>query len=276
MSQDASLHGIVSALAAVWPSLPALLLSGAVQRLCSKSHNQQFADDQLALLTAVIKALLQRHSMLDAQQQSSQKKRRGKRKSTGSDAEPVTAADRPVWCASAAQLKACIADCLQAQPRAEGERAAALRKVLLLLVQHMQEQHAAEYNSWGSSAEQLVNLMPPTSHAELSQSARETSQKAAADTKSSPALAGSGSQDTVEACTKQKQMLHDLEAQDEPSPKASRSVSRSTFKQGALVRLWACVSPNETTHRSQTCRCSLLIELLNFSVFSSKPALSTL
>ena len=224
LGSDARLHGTISALAAVWPSLPAVLLSGAVQRLCSNTNGHKPSDDQLTLLAAVIKSLLQGHSLTDAQQQPSQKKRRGKRKSTGSDIEPANAAGGPVWCASAAQLKGCIADCLQAQPTAQGKSASALHKVMLLLVQHIKDEHAAEYDSWGSNVEQLVNLMPPMSDIELFQSARDVSGKATAANKSSPSLDGSWFEDTVEARKKQKQMLHDLEVQDGPLPKASRSV----------------------------------------------------
>lgn len=228
VGSDASLHGTISALAAVWPSLPAVLLSGAVQRLCSNTNVQDLSDDQLTLLTAVMKALLQGHNLTDAQQQPSQKKRRGKRKSTGSDTEPANAAGRPVWCASAAQLKGCIADCLESQPTAQSKRAAALHIVLLLLVQQMKEEHAAEYDSWGSSPEQLMSLMPPVSHTELSQKQQHISCKAAVANQNSPALAGSVFEDTFQAQKRQKQMLHNLGAQDELIPKASRGWTKAT------------------------------------------------
>ena len=156
---------IVQSLATLWPSLPALLLAGAVQRLCHVTHAQpqSGANHPIALL-GWVKVLLAKPIMQE-DQRAQTSSRGSKRKSVNSDAKASAAAaaasDHTAYMPTAAQLKASAEDCLTALPKADGETAAALQKVLLLLLGQVKQHHGNDYVLWGSTAERLTGLCCP-------------------------------------------------------------------------------------------------------------------
>ena len=155
---------IVQSLATLWPSLPALLLAGAVQRLCHITHaqHQSGAKHPIALL-GWVKVLLAKPIMQE-EQRAQTSSRGSKRKSVNSDAKASAAAaasDHTAYMPTAAQLKASAEDCLTALPKADGETAAALQKVLLLLLGQVKQHHGNDYVLWGSTAERLTDLCCP-------------------------------------------------------------------------------------------------------------------
>ncbi|DBA73872.1 TPA: hypothetical protein ACH3X2_009526 [Trebouxia sp. C0005] len=162
-------HGIIQPLAALWPSLPALLLAGAVQRLCQMTQPAQGAPKQhvAAILDGWVQVLLTLSTEI-GQQQTQTHTRGSKRKSMSSEVQAATASELSGHMPTAAQLRALIGECLAALPKAELETATALRQVLLLLTGQVKQNHAAEYMAWGRTAEQLTALCQPETQADLS------------------------------------------------------------------------------------------------------------
>lgn len=158
-------HSIVQSLAALWPSLPALLLAGAVRRLCqSRQPNQQGATTHSASSSAAAWVQLLLTMPTEAGQQLTQTpthSRGGKRKSMSSAGQAAAAVEQAGNMPSAAQLRACIKDCLVALPQAQDDAAVALRQVLSLLTGQLKHKHMAEYTAWGGTAEQLAGLWQP-------------------------------------------------------------------------------------------------------------------
>ncbi|DBB04473.1 TPA: hypothetical protein ACH3X1_012573 [Trebouxia sp. C0004] len=164
-------HDIIQAVAALWPSLPALLLAGAVQRLCQMTQPAQQVPMQhdTVILAGWVQVLLTLSAQVGRQQTQTQTHTRGsKRKSMNSEVQAAAVSELDGRIPSAAQLRACIGKCLAALPKADLETATALRQVLLLLTGQVKQNHAAEYNVWGRTAEQLAALCQPATQADLS------------------------------------------------------------------------------------------------------------
>ncbi len=163
-------HDIIQPLAALWPSLPALLLAGAVQRLCQMTQPaqpkvpMQYDAVTLAGWVQVLLAL----STEVGQQQTQTRTRGSKRKSMNSEVQAATASELSGHMPTAAQLRACIGECLAALPKADLETATPLRQVLLLLTGQVKQNHANEYMVWGRTAEHLAALCQPATQADLS------------------------------------------------------------------------------------------------------------
>lgn len=207
----------------LWPSLPALLLAGAVQRLCHTTQHLQAhtADLHASTLASWVQALLARHSSQDShrQQQARTSTRGSKRKSMSSDATaaaPVHAAFVP----PAAQLKSCIEDCLAALPRAEAPTAAALRQVLALLIGQVKQSHTSEYALWGSTADKLTNLCRPVTEDE----GLPVHGAAAVQQHQGPD-AGPSSSDVQQAVDRQQQMLQGMSSEVSAAGRELRSVT---------------------------------------------------
>ena len=157
-------HGIVQSLAALWPSLPALLLAGAVHRLCQNTRpNPQGATTHRASSSAGWVQLLLSMPTEAGQQlaQTPTHTRGSKRKSMSSEGQAATAVEQAGNMPSAAQLRACIRECLVALPQAQDPAATALQQVLSLLTGQLKHKHMAEYIAWGGTADQLAALWQP-------------------------------------------------------------------------------------------------------------------
>ena len=163
-------HDIIQPLAALWPSLPALLLAGAVQRLCQMTQPAQQALTQHDAVTLAgwVQVLLTLSTEV-GQQQTQTRTRGSKRKSMSSEVQAATASELHGQIATAAQLRACIGECLAALPKADLETATALRQVLLLLTGQVKQKYAAEYMLWGKTVEQLAALCQLETQADLSE-----------------------------------------------------------------------------------------------------------
>lgn len=202
-------HGIVQSLAALWPSLPALLLAGAVRRLChSRQPNQQGSTTHSASSSAAAWVQLLLAMPTEAGQQLTQTPthtRGGKRKSMSSDGQAATAVEQAGNMPTAAQLRACIEECLVAVPQAQDEAASALRQVLSLLTGQLKHKHMAEYIAWGGTAEQLAGLWQPAT-------------RTGAPEDDIAAVQGSGDElhesALLEAKQKQQQILQNLTVDD--------------------------------------------------------------
>ena len=154
---------IVHALRQLWPSLPALLLQGVVQRLCKVTQPQHHdAVHSASALASWVYILLHSSSIAPVQQQPSPgRTQSGKRKSIGSDAKAVAPSIASQHAPTASQLQTCIGDCLAALPAPTAEAAAAIRQVLAQLLSRLQHGYPHEYETWGSSAQTLVHLSQP-------------------------------------------------------------------------------------------------------------------
>jgi len=161
-------HDVMQPLAALWPSLPALLLAGAVQCLCQMTQPAQQVPMQHDAVTLAgwVQVLLTLSTEV-GQQQTQTQTRGSKRKSMSSEVQAATASEVGGQIPTAAQLRACIGECLAALPKADREAATALRQVLLLLTGQVKQHHAAEYIVWGKTAEQLAALCQPDTQADL-------------------------------------------------------------------------------------------------------------
>ena len=163
-------HDVVQPLAALWPSLPALLLAAAVQRSCQSTQPAQLTtpmQHDAVTLAGWVQVLLTLSKEVN-QQQTQTHTRGSKRKSISSEVQAATASELGGHMPTAAQLRACIGECLAALPKAELETATALKQVLLLLTNQVKQNHAAEYVVWGKTAEQLAALCQPETQADLS------------------------------------------------------------------------------------------------------------
>ena len=154
-SQNLTCQSILQSLSQLWPSLPALLLSGAVQRLCQQQQQRA------SVLAGWVKALLACAQVTQTQKHSPVVARAGKRKSITHHAQDPAPVERSSYTPTAAQLKACIQGCLVALPASSGQIKAAAQKVLLQLLDQLQHDHALEYASYGKSAQTLLTLCKP-------------------------------------------------------------------------------------------------------------------
>ena len=163
-------HDVMQSLAALWPSLPALLLAGAVQRLCQMTQPVQQVPMQHDAVTLAgwVQVLLSPSTEV-GQQQTQTHIRGSKRKSMSSEMQAATASEVGGHMPTAAQLRACIGECLAVLPKADLETATALRQVLLLLTGQVKQNHAAEYMVWGKIAEEMAALCQPDIQADLSE-----------------------------------------------------------------------------------------------------------
>ena len=168
-------HDVIKPLAALWPSLPALLLAAAVQRLCQMTQPvQQVSTQHDAVTLAGWVQVLLTLSTEVGQQQTQTHARGSKRKSMSSEVQAAMASESGGHMPTAAQLRACIGECLAALPKADLDAATALRQVLLLLTGQVKQNHAAGYMVWGKIAEQLAALCQPETQADLSVAATST------------------------------------------------------------------------------------------------------
>lgn len=151
---------IIQSLSRQWPSLPALLLNGAIQRLCRLTQHQPRTDAHL-LLAGWVKLLLETPSTATAQHPSPSVARIGKRKSIGSESRAQPPAEASGHRPTAPQLRACIGTCLAAMPACGGQSTAAVRQALLQLLQHLQNHHPGEYTTWGATARALAASCHP-------------------------------------------------------------------------------------------------------------------
>lgn len=206
-------HSILHSLTQQWPSLPALLLSGATQRLCQLSQ-QQHQHTQLhdaSVLASWVKLLLDNSQTGDTHRQQHPESpgvsRVRKRKSSSSDAKRPPSAEGNSFNPTAPQLQACTAECFAALPASSHETAGAVRQVVLQLLSRLQEDHQQEYASWGSSAQTLVDLNHPQQDGSSVQTA-------------------ASSFDLHDAQQMQQALLDDMKASDDGN---SRSVSALGF-----------------------------------------------
>ena len=154
-------HTIIQSLSRQWPSLPALLLHGAVQRLCKLTQPQPHTD--APTLAGWVKLLLEPSStakgqvpLQKGQQASPSGTRAGKRKSLSSDPRTALSAEASGYSPTGLQLRACIGVCLAAMPACSDHNAGAVRQVLSQLLQHLQRDHPCEYANWGHTAQTLA------------------------------------------------------------------------------------------------------------------------
>lgn len=157
---DPVCRSILQSLTRQWPSLPALLLSGAIQRLCRLTPHQPGTDAHL-LLAGWVKLLLDTATTATAQQPSPSVARAGKRKSIGSESKAQPSAETSGYTPTATQLRACIGSCLAAKPASSGQTTAAVWQALLQLLQHLQDHHPGEYATWGATARALAASCHP-------------------------------------------------------------------------------------------------------------------
>ena len=163
VNTSSSSHSILQSLSQQWPSLPALLLFGAVQRLCQLSQQQQHTElHDASVLADWVKLLLgDSHKGVPSRQQPSPGMSRArKRKSASSDAKCPPSAEGISFNPTASQLQACTAECLAALPASSTQTAGAVRQVVLQLLAQLQNDYHQEYTSWGSAAQALVDSCP--------------------------------------------------------------------------------------------------------------------
>ena len=157
-------RSIIQSLSRQWPSLPALLLNGAVQRLCKLTQPQPHTDaHDASVLAGWVKMLLEPSStgkgqqpLQKGQQPSPSGSRVGKRKSLSSDPKTAPSADATGYSPTGLQLRACIGMCLAATPTYSIHTADAVRQVLSQLLQQLQRDHPPEYANWGHTAQTLA------------------------------------------------------------------------------------------------------------------------
>ena len=173
---------IIQSLSRHWPSLPALLLTGAIQRLCNVTKHQPLTEThdpsvlagwvQLLLETASTKKGQQPSPSTEKGQQPSPSTEKGqqpspsmaradKRKSIRSDSRAQSSAEAKVYNPTGLQLRACICTCSAALPACSGQTAAAVRQVLWQLLQQLQQDHPGEYADWGNIAQTLAASFQP-------------------------------------------------------------------------------------------------------------------
>ena len=157
---DPVFQTIIQSLSRQWPSLPALLLNGVIQRLCNLAQQQPRTDAHL-VLAGWVKLLLESPSRETGQQRSPSVTRTGKRKSIGSESKAQPSEDAIGYRPTALQLRACIEACLEAMPTSRGQATAAVRQVLTQLLQHLQHHHPGEYSTWGDTARVLAASCHP-------------------------------------------------------------------------------------------------------------------
>lgn len=157
-------YTIIQSLSRHWPSLPALLLNGAVQRLCELTQPQPHTDAHHAsVLAGWVKLLLEPSStgkqlqlLHKGQQPSPGGTRAGKRKSLSCDPTTAPAAQGSAYSPTGLQMKACIGMCLGALPACSSHTAGAVRQVLSQLLQHLQRDHPCDHADWGDTAQTLA------------------------------------------------------------------------------------------------------------------------
>ena len=157
-------HTIIQSLSQQWPSLPTLLLHGAVQRLCKLTQPQPHTDaHDASVLAGWVKLLLQPSStgkgqqpLQKGQQPSPSGTRAGKRKSLSSDPKTAPSPEASGYSPTGLQLRACIGMCLAAMPACSAHTADAVRQVLLQLLQHLQREDPCGYAKWGHTAQTLA------------------------------------------------------------------------------------------------------------------------
>lgn len=158
-------HTIIQCLSRHWPSLPALLLNQAVQRVCKLAQPQPHTHaHDASLLAAWVKLLLEPSSTGKGQQllqkgqhPSPSGSRAGKRKSLSSDPKTEPSSESSGYSLTGVQLRACMGMCLTALPACKGQTAAAaIGQVLSQLLQHLQRDYPSEYADWGHTAQTLA------------------------------------------------------------------------------------------------------------------------
>lgn len=164
---DPICHSIIQSLSRQWPSLPALLLIGAIQRLCKPIQRQPRTDAHL-VLAGWIKLLLETSTTVTGQQPSQSPARAGKRKSISSESKAQLSAEASGYRPTAQQLKACIGTCIAALPACGGQTTASVKQVASQLLQHLQHQHPSEYAAWGRTAQVLAASCHPHTATETS------------------------------------------------------------------------------------------------------------
>ena len=155
---------IIQSLSQQWPNLPALLLNGAIQRMCKLTQPQPCTTNahDASVLAGWVKLLLELSNtskelqpLQKAQQPSPSGTRDGKRKSLSSDPK-VSSAEASDYHPTGLQLRACIAMCLTALLACSSHTIDAVRQVLSQLLQHLQRDHPREYADWGHTAQTLA------------------------------------------------------------------------------------------------------------------------